>query len=39
MLGMGCLPHQLSHAFDDVLTPIFDGAMVIGIPSHIYESV
>jgi len=39
MLGVGCLPHQPSHAVDDVLTPVFDRALVIAIPSHILESV
>jgi hypothetical protein len=33
------LPHQPSHAFDDVSTPVFDRALVIVIPSHILESV
>jgi len=39
MLGVGWLPHQLSHAFDHVLTPVFDKVLVIVIPSHILESV
>jgi len=39
MLGVRCLPHQPSHAFDDVSTPVFDRALVIVIPSHILESV
>jgi hypothetical protein len=39
MLGVGWLPHQPSHAFDDVLTPEFDSALMIFIPSHIRESV
>ena len=39
MLGVGWLPHQPSHAFDDVSTPIFDRALVIVIASHIDESV
>ena len=39
MLGVGWLPHQPSHAFDDVSTPVFDRALVIVIPSHILESV
>jgi len=39
MLGVGWLPHQPSHAFDDVSTPGFDRALVIVIPSHILESV
>ena len=39
MLGVGWLPHQSSHAFDDVSTPVFDRALVIVIPSHILECV
>jgi hypothetical protein len=39
MLGVGWLPHQPSHAFDDVSTPVFDRALVIVIASHILESV
>jgi len=39
MLGIGWLPHQPSHAFDDVSTPVFDRALVSVIPSHIVESV
>jgi len=39
MLGVGWLPHQPSHAFDDISTPEFDRALVIFIPSHILESV
>jgi hypothetical protein len=39
MLGVGWLPHQPSHAFDDVSTPVFDRALVIVIPSHILESL
>ena len=39
MLGVGWLPQQPSHAFDDVSTPVFDRALVIVIPSHILESV
>jgi len=39
MLGLGWLPLQLYHAFDDVSTPVFDGALVIVIPSHILDSV
>jgi hypothetical protein len=38
MLGVGWLPYQPSHAFDDVSTPAFDRALVIVIPSHILES-
>jgi len=39
MLGVCWLPHQLSLAFDDVSTPVFDRVLVIVIPSHILESV
>jgi len=39
MLGVDWLPHQPSHAFDDISTPVFDRALVIVIPSHILESV
>ena len=39
MLSVGWLPHQPSHAFDDVSTPAFDRALVIVIPSHILQSV
>ena len=39
MLGIGWLPHQTSHAVDDVSTPGLDRESVIGIPSHILESV
>ena len=39
MLGVGWLPDQPSHAFDDVSTPVFDSALVIVIPSHLLESV
>jgi len=39
MLGVGWLPHQPSHAFNDVSTPVFDRPLVIVIPSHILESV
>jgi len=39
MLGVGWLPHQPSHAFDDVSTPVLDRALVIVIPSHILENV
>jgi hypothetical protein len=35
MFSVGWLPHQPSHAFDNVLTPGFDRALVIVIPSHI----
>jgi len=39
MLSVGWQPHQPSHAFDDVSTPVFDRPLVIVIPSHILESV
>jgi len=39
MPGIGWLPHQPFHAFDDVSTPVFDRPLVIVIPSHILESV
>jgi hypothetical protein len=39
MLRVGSLPHQPSHAFDNVSTPVFDRPLFIIIPSHILESV
>jgi hypothetical protein len=39
MLGVSWLPHQPSHAFDDVSTPVFDRALVIVIPFHILKSL
>jgi hypothetical protein len=39
MLGIVWLPHQPSHAFDDVSTPVFNRPLVIVIPSHILEGV
>ena len=39
MLGIGWLPHRPSHALDDFMTPVFDKALVIDIPSHILRSV
>jgi len=39
MLGVRWLPHQPSHAFDDVSTPVLDRALVIVIPFDILESV
>jgi hypothetical protein len=39
MLGTGRLPHEPSHAFDDVSTPVFDRVLVMVIPSVILESV
>jgi len=38
-LSVRYLPHQPSHAFDDVSTPVFDRPLVIVIPSHILLSV
>jgi len=39
MLSVGWLPHQPSHAFDDISTPVFNRPLVVVIPSHILESV
>jgi hypothetical protein len=39
MLRVRWLPHQPSDGFDDILTPVFDWALVIVIPSHNLESV
>jgi hypothetical protein len=39
MLGVGWMAHQTSHDFDDILTPVFDRALVIVIPSHILKSM
>jgi hypothetical protein len=39
LLGVGCLPHQPSHACDNVWTTVFERALVIAIPSHILGSV
>jgi len=39
ILIVGCLPHQPSPSCEDVSTPEFDRALVIVIPSHIFESV
>jgi hypothetical protein len=39
MLGVGCLPHQPSHAFNDVSISVFHRPVVIVIPSHILEGV
>jgi hypothetical protein len=39
MLGVGFLPNQPAHAFDDVSTPVFDRAFVIVITSHILGCV
>jgi hypothetical protein len=38
MLGVRWLPHQPSHAFDDVVTPVFDRALVIVITFYMLES-
>jgi hypothetical protein len=39
MLGVGWLPYQPSHAFDDISTPVFDRLLLIVIPSHMLNSV
>jgi len=39
MLGVGWLPHQPSHAFDDISTPVSDRPLVNVIPPRILESV
>jgi hypothetical protein len=39
MLGVGWLPHQRSHAIDDVSTPVFVRPLVIVIPSYILEGL
>jgi len=39
MLGIGWLPHQPSHPFNDVSTSVFDQALLIVIPSSTLESV
>jgi hypothetical protein len=39
MLGVGWMPPEPSHAFDDVSTPVFDWTLVFVIPSHILEGV
>jgi hypothetical protein len=39
MFGVGRLPHQPSHALDDVSIAVFDRALVIVLPSHILKSV
>jgi len=39
MLHLGWLPQQASHAFNDVLTPVFDRVLVIVIASDILKSV
>jgi hypothetical protein len=33
------MPHEPSHAFDDVSTPVFDRVLAIVIPSPILKSV
>jgi hypothetical protein len=39
ILGVGGLPYPPSPAFDDVLTPVSNRALVIVIPSHTVEIV
>jgi len=39
ILDVGWLPHEPSHAFHDVSTPVFNRALVSVIPFHILESV
>ena len=39
ILSEVCLPHQRCQVFDDVLTAVFDRALVIVIPSHILRTV
>jgi len=39
MLCTWCLPHQPSHAVDDISTPVFDKVLVIVIALHILQSV
>jgi hypothetical protein len=39
IIGVRWLPHQPSHAFVTVSTPVVDRVLVIVIPSHILESV
>jgi hypothetical protein len=39
ILRIGWLPHQPSHALNDVPTLVVDRPLVIVIPSHILESV
>jgi hypothetical protein len=39
MLSVHLLPHQPSHAFENVSTVVYDRALVIVIPSHILKSV
>jgi len=39
MLEVDWLLHQPYHAFDNVLTPVFDWELVIFIPSHILKIV
>jgi hypothetical protein len=39
MRGVGWLPHQQSHAFDVVSTPVLHRPLVIVIPSHILKGV
>jgi hypothetical protein len=39
MLGLGWLPHEPSHDFDNVSTPVFDRRLVIVISTHIIDGV
>jgi hypothetical protein len=39
ILAIGCLLHQSSHGFENVCAPVFDGALLIVIASHILDSV
>jgi hypothetical protein len=39
MPGVSWLPHQPSHALDDVSTAVFDRVLVIVIPFHILNSL
>jgi hypothetical protein len=39
MVGIGWLPKQPCHAFDDVSTAVLNRPLVIVIPSHILGSV
>ena len=39
MVSVGWLPQWLSHALNDVSTPVFDRVLVIVIPPGILKSV
>jgi len=39
MLGLCWLPQQPCNASGDVSTPVFDWALVIFIPFHVFKSV